>query len=165
MLTEKRKSDRAVMASRLAASAESFGAQVTIEPEGSSSISPREVFVSIRGARGLSVTIDFDGRSVQPDIHVVAWHMALDSDACLSDRFGNVNPVHFHKSTAVAEGFDALLAVIARGLIMARDGTAFCPKREAQQVAKNGTAADRAARFAVWRAELAAEGKLKACNV
>jgi len=150
-LTEKRKADRAQMATAVAMLAASLDAHAEIEE-----MSPREVWINIRARRGLCLTVDFDGQSCQPDIHVVSWHMASDVDTCFADAFGDLNPYHFRKATDIARGFDELCAVLTRGLEMARDGTAFSDERETAHIAEHGAAAAREASFAAWRAELQA---------
>jgi len=153
-LTERRKADRAQMAQAVVALATELGATARLKPEGES-LSPHEVNVHIRAARGLCVTASFDGQSPQPDVHVVSWHMARDVDTCLADTFtraGEPNRYHFRKATAVAYGFDNLLHVLRTGLELAASGEAFSAEREAAAIAKAGeTAAERNARYAAWR--------------
>lgn len=124
-LTERRKADRQKMADRVHAIAAHHGATVTRENEGECFLGPRAVLITIEAARGLRVGIDFDGASPQPDVHVLAWHIAPGSDARLSPRFGNINPYHQRKCTTVAYGIDALCRELADKLTMARDGSAF----------------------------------------
>lgn len=155
MLTERKKADRAQMATAVAMLAATHGATVEIEPEGVNSIHPRAVVVNIRAPRGLLVSIDFDGQSCQPDVHVVSWHMATDVDTCLADAFvpcGGVNSYHHRKATDVAEGFEALCATLDKRLAMAADGSAFDDARMAAAIARAGeTAAERCARYDAWR--------------
>lgn len=156
-LTERRKADRAKMAEKLATIALEYGATVEIEREGENSICPRRIQVSIVAARGLACGFDFDGESCQPDIYVNGWHMGLNTDACLSDRFpGSVNNSHFRKSTTVRHGFDDLCDHVRQVLEMANAGTCFDAERESRHVAKNGTWQESAARFEQWRQELQA---------
>jgi len=147
MLTERKKADRAQMATAVAMLAASLGANVEIEPEGSNSIAPRRVVVRMRAARGLCLTVDFDGDSTQPDTHILSWHMATDVDTCLASAFcrvGDVSAYHFRKATSVAEGFDDLCDVLRRGLEIAASGEAFSDEREAAAIAERGeTAAQR----------------------
>lgn len=157
-LSVSRARDRAIMAQRVADLAQSLGATAEIEPMGD-----RELWVKIRAARGLCLTVDFDGDSRQQreGVWVLSWHIATDSDACLDDSFGgSVNPHHFSKATYIGRGFDGLFGLLGQvelGLCKARDGDAFNAEREAAQVAKNGSAADRAAYWAKCREEFAAE--------
>ena len=155
-LTERRKADRAKMAAAVQALAVEMGAaaEIVVRPYGD--MSPQMIVTKIRTDRGLCLNVDFDGESCQPDVHVLSWHMAHDVDTCLADAFGSVNPHHFHKSTDVARGLPQLLDVLRRRLAMCADGSAYSPEREARQIAKNGTAADRAARFAEYVAEMKA---------
>ncbi len=156
-LTEARKADRAAMAKALVALAESHGAACTVTPEGSDSYRKRRAAVTINAPRGLDVTIDFDGESPQPNIFVNAWHMGLETDARLAlGRFpnGDVNPHHQSKCTTVSHSFDALLDHVGIVLTRANTGDLFDLEKEAQDVAKNGTWQEQAARFAQWREEL-----------
>lgn len=149
-LTERRKADRLKMALELVALATSLGATAAIEPEGSITYAPYRIVVRITAARGLRIAVDFDGKSCQPDVHVMSWHFDLNCDTCLSDRFGllgTINLYHFRKATYVAHGFDALCLGLEYGLELARDGTAFDSVREASSIAENGTAAERNARW------------------
>lgn len=152
-LTERRKADRAKMAQEIADLAPTMGANAVINPEGYSAVAPRRVTVAIRAARGLRVDIDFDGETSIPDRHIVSWCIATDSDARLSDKFaryGSINPYHFGKATCFADGFDALCLAVEYGLECARDGSAFDAEREAAAIAKDGTAAEREARWAAY---------------
>lgn len=156
-LTEKRKADRKVMALKLKALAESLGATADIEwEEPTSTFRKRRTIVHIKAARGLCLNVDLDGDSCQPDIHVLSWHMDLDTDARLDDSFGNINRHHFRKATYFGEGFEGpwgLEGQVELGLCKARDGDAFNAEREAVKVATEGTAAERNARWAEWREE------------
>lgn len=153
-LSEKKKADRAKMAEIVRALAVEMGCTAEIEDQPYGDISPRMIMVRIRTERGLKINIDFDGQSCQPDIHVMSWHMSTRVDTCLSNAFGDINPHHFRKSTDVAYGFDHLIRILSRKLEMARNGTAYDLEREARMIAKDGTAAEREARFALYRQEL-----------
>jgi hypothetical protein len=122
-LTEKRAADRKVMAARV----EALLKELNVEWEPGEFPGPREIKIDIKGPRGLCLSVDFDGDSWQPDVHVLSWHMSLDSDAQLSDaRFGgNVNPYHKHKATYIAHGIDDLIAKLRFGLELAISGDAF----------------------------------------
>lgn len=149
-LTERRKADRSKMADALASLARAQGATVAVEPEGSCAYRPHRIVVRVEAARGLRVAIDFDGKSCQPDVHVMSWNFDLSSDARLSDRFarlGSINEYHHRKATYVAHGFEALCFALEFGLTLARDGTAFDVDREAAAIAKDGTAAEQNARW------------------
>ncbi len=156
-LTERRAADRTIMAAKIIDLAKAFpGVTVALPP--ADSIPPRRVEVFIEGPRGLCVWIDFDGQSRQPDCYCMPWYISSDSDARLSDHFGrlagaSVNPHHFAKCTAFAEGFDELCRRLSDCLAAACDGSAFDPEREAAMIAKNGTAAERSARWAEWFAQ------------
>lgn len=151
-LIETRKADRAVMAEQVRALCEALGIPARVEVARFGDIEPRLITTLIEAPRGLRLNIDFDGDTSQPGVHVLSWHMDTDCDTCLSDAFGRINPHHFRKSTDVAYGMSDLLEVLRRRLAQVNDGSAFSETREAASIAKHGTAADRAARFAEWRA-------------
>lgn len=156
-LTERKKADRAKMATAVIALAEEFGIAYEVEKEGENSMRPRRWQVSIVTPRGLACSFDFDGQSCQHDVFVNAWHTIRNTDVCLSDAFpGEVNRCHFGKSTTLCYGFDELCAHIRKVLEMAANGSAFDAEREAAAVAKDGTWQERAARFDLWRAEMQA---------
>jgi len=151
-LTERRKADREEMARRVIECALAHGASAEINPD---HLGARAVWVTIRAPRGLCLTLDFDGDSSQPDMHVMSWHMATDVDTCLSDAFtavGDINNYHYRKATTVAYGFNHLLNALSRGLALAATGAAFDDAREAAAIARAGeTAAERCARYDAWR--------------
>lgn len=150
MLSVRRKADRAIMAERVRALAVECGAKAEIK----STHDPREIRVTIEAARGLLLSVDLDGASPIGESHVLSWHTNLETDARLSDRFGDVNPCHYRKSTDIADDFESMLSILKRRLEQCADGSAFDADREARMIAKNGeTAAERNARFARYRAE------------
>lgn len=118
-LTERRKADRLKMARGVSNIAARYGANCAIE------IEPRDVHVRVEHPSGLCVTLWLHGRTIQPDVHVIPWHMALKSELRLAPTFGQVNPHHFCKATHVANGWEGLATEIERGLAAASNGTAF----------------------------------------
>lgn len=118
-LSERRKADRHVMADAIQELAEVCGALVDREESGV------EIALEIEAPGGLCLRVDFDGKSIQPDTHVLPWCMSLDSKLTLHPSFGQVNPHHFRKSTVVKEGFEALYLEVKRGLIAAANKTAY----------------------------------------
>lgn len=125
-LSERRAADRETMARRAAELVTQCGA--TFErTEGAPHPGARAISLYVKAARGLCVRLEFDGDSIQPDTHVLSWHVGLESDARLSNaRFGgNVNPHHMQKATYIAHGFDALCERVRFGLELARSGEAF----------------------------------------
>lgn len=126
-LTERRKADRLIMADQVRALARELGA--TVEDE--EPLTPREIRFRINHPGGATIGLDFDGDSTQPDVHVACWNVNLDSPACFSDAFGDINPFHFRKSQFVARGLDALLARLKRDLGMLNDGTGYSAERTA----------------------------------
>lgn len=120
-LTERRKADRAKMASLLVEIAEKHGALAEVTPGDG----PNTLAIRISTPRGLHVRVDLEGKSIQPDIHVLPWHMHYESQDKLAPEFGDVNPYHHRKATQVAYGWNQLRDNIDRGLNMAAKGTAF----------------------------------------
>lgn len=121
-LTERRKADRLEMARRLEAVAAQHGA---CAESVAARWGARCVTVDIQAGQGLRVSVDLDGESLQPDVHVIPWCIGAGSNARLAPSFGDVNPHHRRKATHVAYGWDALAAEIERGLAAAADGSAF----------------------------------------
>lgn len=126
-LTEKRAKDRAEMAAKVTALFQEYGYKVEQQTLG-----PRWISLSAETARGLCVTIDLEGDSVQPDVHVLPWHtnFAAGKNTRLDPAFGlaaggSVNPYHFGKCTAVAYGYEQLMQQLTAALAMVKDGTAF----------------------------------------
>ncbi len=148
MLTERRKADRAKMAEQVRALAAVYGISATVEPYEFREMYPHRLDVKIRTDRGLCLTVEFNGTSCQPDVHVLSWHMDIDSDARLSDAFGKVNPHHHAKATDVVEGLEGLLDRLRQRFELIHSGAAYSAEREAFHIAKNGeTAAQARDRF------------------
>lgn len=122
--TERRKADRAAMAAIITEQATTAGAVVErLEP---APLSPRGVWLHIQAPGGLRVTVDLDGDSCQPDVHVLAWNLSLDSGRKMSPAFWYaVNRFHFGKCTEVREGFEPMLARVVEGVRAAVDGRAY----------------------------------------
>ena len=123
-LSETRATDRMAMSLGVVALAVKHGAVAHLEkPEPGAS----DYRVDIKAARGLRVTVEFERRSVQPNIYVLGWNVHYGSGARLADVFapGHVNPYHRQKATSVAFGFDQLCAELVRCLTLARTGAAF----------------------------------------
>jgi hypothetical protein len=158
-LSERRKADRVKMAKILADLVTECGAETEVQVRPYETMMPQLIRVGIKAARGLRLGVDFDGKSCQHDIYVNAWNISTKFDTCLSSAFpGDVNPFHFSKCTTVEYGFAALCRHVRQVLEMARDGSAFDAEREAAQIKKAGsTAAERQARWAVWRVEFEKE--------
>lgn len=131
--SERRKADRQKMADAIEGdwiSAPGF----TCERLDPAPLSPRGIWLELSSPRGACVTIDFDGESPQPDVHVVSWHMATDSDARFSACFASSrNDYHKRKATDVAYGFVALRELMNRRISALQSGDAFEP--QSQEVA------------------------------
>lgn len=112
MLTEKRAKDRETMARMVEALAAKYNWSA-VRCLFNNTIETR---VNLCGPRGLSVGLEFEGRSLQPDNYCLAWHFDYKTDdtALLSDQFGRyqgspINSTHRRKCTAFARGIDTLM--------------------------------------------------------
>lgn len=125
-LSERRSADRKKMAAAVAALVIECGATADQEENGSYP-GPQAIQLRVKAAQGLQVTVEFDGKSCQPNVYVLSWHMGYKATARLNNSTfgGNVNPYHKQKATYVAHGFKDLCGQLKDGLLMAADGTAF----------------------------------------
>jgi hypothetical protein len=122
-LSERRKADREQMLQLMVRLCERIGVPYEIERE----VALRPRAVGIRGPTGLCATIDFDGKSCQPDIHVVSWHMRTDRNSytIIRSAFCHCrNEYHKRKATSVFYFFPALVQGMAPMLQMIAAGTA-----------------------------------------
>lgn len=129
ILSERRAPDRQKMALSLEQLVAECGAAYE-RRDGGASPGPKAVKLSIVGAGGLQLTVTLNGDSCQPNIYVMSWNMATGSDLKLNDATfgGNVNPYHKQKATYVAYGFGELCQMLRKGLMMAKDGSAYLPE-------------------------------------
>lgn len=138
MLTERRKADRLKMVEGVRALAQRYGleARVIDKPYGDA-MYPQRIDVRLKHDRGLCLTVDFDGRSCQPDVHVLSWHMDLDvRDLWLAPAaWGSINEFHYHKATDVARGYDALLATLELRFGRLRNGEAYADVKPSRRAA------------------------------
>lgn len=124
-LTETRKADRTEMVQQLKALVLDKGSACEVEPP-PSIWGPRAVMLNIETAQGLALSVDFNGDSTQPDIHVLSWHVKHGQDIKLQPNFApSVNSHHFRKATDIAYGFDELLTIIGQRLDSVNSGEAF----------------------------------------
>lgn len=126
VFSERRAADRKKMAARLEQLITECGA--TFERrEGGEFPGPRAIYLDVTAAQGLQVTVELDGDSCQPDVHVLSWNMKIGATAELNDATfgGSVNPYHRHKATYVGHGFEDLCVQLKRGLNLAASGEAF----------------------------------------
>jgi hypothetical protein len=130
-LSESRAADRQKMAAALEQLVAECGASYQ-RSAGGTYPGPKAIKLAIEGAEGLAVTVTLDGASCQPNVYVLSWHMALGAVRKLNEATfgGSVNPHHKQKATYVAYGFDELLRQLQRGLMLAKDGSAFLPELE-----------------------------------
>lgn len=125
-LSVKRQADRLKMAQALTQLALDHDCTVQ-RTQGGTYPGPRCIQLALRAPGGLSVTVNLDAASWQPDTYVLNWHIASDSDRKLAPYpfGGSVNPHHFCKATYVAQGFKHLVEQLRKGLEMAKNGTAY----------------------------------------
>lgn len=125
-LSERRKADRETMATRVMEIAAECGTAAERLGEGDCD-ARNEAVVKLVAPGGLCLTVDFDGKSIQPDVFVMSWHMHYKSNNLLNEGTfgGNVNPHHFAKATYIGNGFDDLCVKLRAGLMMCADGSAY----------------------------------------
>lgn len=121
-LTERRAADRAKMAEQVIALVRRHGFAAYVDEE---MTLDRELWVRIKTARGLSLTLDFDGASTQPDTYVLSWHGVEDPHKLSSGFAPSVNQYHWHKATDICEGFESLMDTLDRRLTSIASGEAF----------------------------------------
>jgi hypothetical protein len=129
-LTERRKADRNQMIAGVQCLLDRLGVEYRRNEKELAGMCPRRVSLELTLPRGLQLTVDFDGDSPQPDVHVLSWHVSTTSSACLSDVFQSVNEYHWQKATDIAHGFERLLALLESRIRAAQDGSAFSVERE-----------------------------------
>lgn len=123
-LSETRKADRQRMAELVIQLARRLGAKADYHDVFKDR--PNEVWVVIEAPGGLQLTVDFDGKSWQPNTYVLSWHMSHTSDKKLCPIYWDrVNNVHYLKATDVAVGFDELANLLATRLAAAKSGAAY----------------------------------------
>ncbi|QIV65803.1 hypothetical protein Cp1R7AA1_026 [Mesorhizobium phage Cp1R7A-A1] len=136
-LTERHAADRKRMAAIVKDFVDAHGVEEsTIRP---GYLDKSEICVDIHVTRGLRVTVDFAGKSQfhrADNTFVLSWNFATESDTCLSDAFGNINPYHFRKATQVARGMEQLLHCLEFSIGMAASGEAFNEARTAEHAIK-----------------------------
>ena len=122
-LTERKRKDREALALRVQELARAAGAASKVVAQ-----SPRLILLEIEAPGGLCVQVGFDSQAVQPDVHVLSWHMSLDanSETYVSPKFfSSFNEYHFKKATSVARGSAALLEELRRVLEGCANGEAY----------------------------------------
>lgn len=130
-LSETRKADRQIMADRLvtamlaAGAVEALAAPHTYEPN--------RIDVDIKAPGGATITVDFDGKSCQPNVHVATWQAR--GMLFLSPLLGDVNPYHFHKLSVVGYGLEDMISKLSRHLARFADGSGYLSTASPQIVA------------------------------
>jgi hypothetical protein len=130
MLSERRKADRKKMMAALEELLNRLGVTYRRTEDELKGMCPHRLSVELDMPRGLQLTVEFDGESPQPDVHVLSWHVSSQSGACLSEVFPNVNNFHFQKATDITYGLDHLLSLLELRIESVQDGTAFSIERE-----------------------------------
>ncbi len=123
-LTERRAADRKIIAQMIIDTATANGCTATQRP---APIGLREIWIIVEAPGGAHVTIDLDGDSTQPNVHVWTWNIHHDSEARFGNGWGHdaVNPFHRRKATHVTHGITETLSIMAadcRGLV---DGSRY----------------------------------------
>jgi hypothetical protein len=130
-LTENRKADRETMAKAIEALAELHGATTERDEMGldRTVYEGRRISVTITSARDVHVTVDFDGKSCQPDVYVFCWNTPLRGETIsFSAAFDPLrHSVHGSRNKAqyVVYGWEDLHETIDRCLQMLNSGAAF----------------------------------------
>src|SRR5690554_3179774 len=88
-LSMRRAKDRETMAKIIEAQLPKWGARCERVEDRDN----RTILLEIEGARGLRVTVELDGSMFEPDVHMLSWNIAADSDARLNNATfgGDVN--------------------------------------------------------------------------
>jgi len=152
-LSETRKADRTKIAQLVSDVCSEFKIDHKWTREGFDEAYPKAHVIEIMAPRGVRCRIELDGDSCQPNVHVLPWNVAIDSDARFSARFGSVNQAHHQKMTAVAYNTDGLLAHLRSCFRLINSGAAFDEEREKEAIAKYGSAAERMAKWKEYLAE------------
>ena len=132
ILSETRKADRVQMAAAIEALATRLELNCD-RREGGTYPGEQCIRLYLEGPGGLWVTVDFDGNSCQPDVHVLSWNLMRTAQARLNPAafHDSVNPHHGHKATSIAYGFEKLCAELERAFVAATNGTAYVPAAQA----------------------------------
>lgn len=120
-LSERRKADRQMMAEILVAEMILAGAEAEIDNEYGG---PREIMVRITAPGGAFISVDFDGDSCQPDVHVCTWN-TRGLVFLNPDLLGDVNPHHYGKVNRVARGLGSLLWLLKQDVAKFVDGRGY----------------------------------------
>ena len=119
----RRKADREALANCIKQTAADFGFEVTWEPE-----RDREIVLDVATTRGLHAMVIIDGRSVQPDVHCIHWHVRSPFDSKLEPAYWGrerLNTVHYGKATDIADSFDELVNLFRMRFTAIANGRAF----------------------------------------
>lgn len=129
-LTERRKADRTEMARRLAVAVVAVGGTIASDIDWTRFHPGRAMMLRITAPGGAIISVDFDGKSVQPDTFVQTWNLERgtyrDGRALRGD---DDRPTH--KRNRVAYGFDHLVRLLTGDIRAFRDGTGYYPIDEA----------------------------------
>lgn len=124
-LTDRRKADRAKMATMVEALCTELGASVERSER------DREIHLEVALGEG-RVGLEFDGGpyNLNPDCYCLPWNTARRSDAKMTPAFGRavgaeVNPFHHAKCMGFADGIDDLLFRLRAAMECINRGEAF----------------------------------------
>jgi hypothetical protein len=85
---------------------------------------PQQVMVRIAAPGGADISVDFDGKSCQPDVHVATWN-TRDAVFLNPSTLGDVNPHHYGKLNRVGYGLDHLIALLSADVAKFVDGRGY----------------------------------------
>lgn len=137
-LTERKKADREKMAAMLAEAVTTAGGQATIDLDWGDS---RELMVRIVAPGGAYVNVDFDGSTIQPDVHVATWN--TPRGVFIHPAMGDVNPHHYGKATRVEHGIDRLIARLVNDIEIFATGNGYLDHDDDRLVAMAARYAER----------------------
>lgn len=128
MLSERRKGDRVRMAGMVIDAVKALGAEAEIDAQWLQ-MCPREIMVRVTVGNA-KVSIDFDGSSPQPDVHVCTWNLeyeAVRAGVRYSPAFCAPSswPGAHHKASRVCYGIDAVLEMLRLDIPKIQAGAAL----------------------------------------
>jgi hypothetical protein len=118
------------MANELAALCGRHGVRHQVVKERFGTMYPGMISVLIDDERTrLSVGIDFEQDSIQPNVFVLNWHFSGSDHAFIVNKllFHDYNPFHFMKATDVVHGWDNLKRLMNTRLEQIAAGEAAIP--------------------------------------
>lgn len=137
-LTERRKKDRNILIDEVVRLCGKHGVGCTVERNflGRPQCDAAHI---VDSRTALALTLDFDGKSIQPDTFVLSWHFDWDRRKEVGGGFfirpdfsWSVNEYHYHKGTDVCHGALELMATLDYALRKIAAGTATVTTKPAR---------------------------------